>query len=119
MTTKLVITDWLPGPLSNGQHGHWSTRQKKLQNAQTMVWASAKYARLTPVADRARLTITLVFPNRRRRDTDNLYARVKGCVDGLVRGGWIVDDDTEHLDLQVQAVVEHGHTRTELLLESI
>lgn len=115
----MVIPDWLPAQLANGPHGHWSQRQKKLKQAQTMVWASAKHADLlgVPPNRRARLTITLVFPVNRRRDTDGLYARVKGCVDGLVYGGWIVDDDLAHLELIVRAVVLPGEKATVLELE--
>ncbi len=97
----LTITDWLPEALTNGSHGHWSQRQKKLQAAQTMVWSVAKQEGLQPVVGRVRVTITLVFAQKRRRDLDNLYARVKGCVDGLVKGGWIEDDNTEVLQLVV------------------
>lgn len=112
-----MIVNWLPEPLANVSRDHWTKREKKLKAAQIMVWASAKHANLTPVSGRARLTITLVFPQNRRRDTDNLYARVKGVVDGLVKGGWIVDDDTEHLDLRVQAEVRPGQKATEITLE--
>ena len=119
MTQRLVIRDWLPEPLSNGPHGHWSTRQKKLQAAQMMVWASAKHAGLQPVTGRAYVIVVLVFGSKRRRDTDNLYARVKGCIDGLVKGGWIVDDDTDHLDLQVRAEVRPGQRATEITLRAL
>jgi len=118
-TQTLIIRDWLPEPLSNGPHGHWSTRQKKLQAAQMMVWASAKHAGLQPVTGRACVTVVLVFGSKRRRDTDNLYARCKGVVDGLVKGGWIVDDDTEHLDLQVHAEVRRGVKATEITLRAL
>lgn len=115
---RLVILDWIPAPLANGSHGHWSTRQKKLEAAQIMVWASAKHAGWIGAHAKSRLTVTLVFPQNRRRDTDNLYSRVKGVVDGLVKGGWIVDDDTEHLELIVRAEVRLGVKATELLLEA-
>ena len=82
-----------------------------------MVWASATHAQLQPIKGKARLTITLVFDVRRRRDTDNLYARVKGVVDGLVKGGWIEDDSTDLLDLRVRAVTRRGECATELILE--
>jgi len=118
-TQRLVIPDWLPEQLANSSHGHWSTRQKKLQAAQTMVWASAKHANLRPVTGRARVTVVLVFGSKRRRDTDNLYSRTKGVIDGLVKGGWLVDDDTDHLDLQVRAEVRPGVKATEITLEAV
>lgn len=116
---RLVIRDWLPDQLANGQHGHWSTRQKKITAAKEMVWASAKWANWQPVLGKARLTITLVFPVKRRRDRDGLYTRIKGVVDGLVQGGWITDDNLDVLDLEVRAEVRPGERGTELLLEQL
>lgn len=101
----LTITDWLPDQLANGPHGHWRVRQKKLQAAQTMVWASGKHAGIEPVTGPVRVTVTFVFAQKRRRDTDNLYSRAKGVVDGLVKGGWIEDDNTEVLELHVLSAV--------------
>ena len=117
MVNTVVIPDWLPEALANGAHGHWATRNKKLKAAQVMVWASAKHAGLQRVEGRAKLTLTFVFPVKRRRDTDNLYSRAKGCVDGLVHGGWIKDDSIEWLDLHVVAEVDPGRkaTRFELV----
>jgi Holliday junction resolvase RusA-like endonuclease len=119
VSQRLVIEAWLPESLANGSHGHWSTRQRKLDRAGLKVWYYGKAYLLRPITGRARVTVTLVFPQNRRRDTDNLYARVKGVVDGLVKGGWIVDDDTEHLDLIVRAEVRPGVKATELLLEPV
>lgn len=118
-TQRLTIPYWVPESLANGSRGHWSTHQRKLQDAHLRVWANARFARLKRITGHVRLTVTLVFPQQRRRDTDNLYARVKGVVDGLVKGGWIEDDDTEHLELIVRAEVRPGVKQTELLLEPI
>lgn len=113
----LRIDGWLPEQLANGPHGHWSTRQKKLKAAQTMVWASAKHADWKRVEGRARLTIVLVFSNHRRRDADNLHTRVKGCVDGLRE--WLVDDSTDWLELIVRAEVRPGERAVEMTLEAL
>lgn len=115
---RLVIEGWLPEQIANQVRMHWSGRQKKLEDAQTMVWSAAKQADWRPVTGKARLTITLVFGIARRRDTDNLYSRVKGVCDGLVKGGWIVDDDTEHLELIVRAETRPGQKQTVLTLEA-
>lgn len=112
----LVIKDWVPAPLANGSHGHWSQRQKKIKAAKTMAWACARYAGWAFVPGRVRLTIVYVFPVNRKRDTDNLYTRSKGLVDGL-KGDFFTDDDTEHLELVVLAVVLPKTTETRLMLE--
>jgi hypothetical protein len=116
---ELVIKDWLPDALTNGPRGHWSVYQKKLKAAQTMVWAEAKHQGLKPITGRARVTITLVFGVERRRDRDGLFSRVKGLLDGLVKGGWLVDDSLAWLDLDVRAEVQKGVKETRITLEAL
>jgi hypothetical protein len=132
----IAIEGWRPEQIANSSHGHWSVRQKKLSIAQATVWAAAMQAGWRFVPGRVRLTITLVFAQERRRDTDNLYARVKGCVDGLrthrvrrvngiklprpvVRLGWFSDDSADVLDLVVKAEVSREWNGTRITLESL
>jgi Holliday junction resolvase RusA-like endonuclease len=115
---RLWIGDWLPEPLTNVSADHWRKREKKLKAAQVMVWSYAKHAGWQPVKGCARLTVTFVFPVKRRRDHDGLVSRVKGVVDGVVKGGWIVDDNTDLLDLQVKAETRPGQKGLLLELEA-
>jgi len=48
---------------------------------------------------KARLNLTFVFAEQRRRDIDNLLARFKPGLDGIVASGLVVDDDAEHLEI--------------------
>jgi Holliday junction resolvase RusA-like endonuclease len=104
--------------LANGSHGHFWTRQKKLNAAQRMVWYYAKKRVLATVKGKAKLTIVLVFPQKRRRDQDGLVRRVKGLLDGLVKGGWLRGRRYRHLELVVRAEVRPGQKATELTLEA-
>ena len=113
----LVIPDWLPPNVSNGSHGHWARRQAIQKQCKTMAWASAQHAGWQRVRTRARLTITLVFAQHRRRDRDNLYARCKGIVDGLKP--FMVDDSLEWLDLIVNVEVHPKTRQTHLTLEAV
>lgn len=115
----LVLENWLPEQLGNGPHGHWSVRQKKLRVAQGVVVIHGRQRGLEPVVGRARVHINLVFPVKRRRDADGLHSRVKGVLDGLVRGGWLVDDSIDHIDLVVTAEVRAGEMATEITLEAV
>ncbi len=119
MIQRCTINDWLPEQLANGPHGHWSVRRKKLQAAQTMAWAACRQAEWKPVAGKALLTVTLVFGVSRRRDTDNLHSRIKGLLDGIVKGGWIKDDSTEWLELRVRSEVQPGRKATVLELSPV
>jgi Holliday junction resolvase RusA-like endonuclease len=118
-TQSLAIEGWLPAPNANVSADNWRKRQKRLKAAQVMVWAAAKQAGWIPLAGRARVTVTLVFGQQRRRDVDNLYARCKGLIDGIVKGGWITDDSSDVLDLKVLAEVSREWTGTKITLEAL
>ncbi|MBA7677606.1 hypothetical protein ES703_85866 [subsurface metagenome] len=46
---------------------------------------------------KAKLDLTFIFPQQRRRDRDNLLARFKPGLDGIVDAELLLDDDAEHL----------------------
>jgi len=119
MTQKLVIPNWLPPPVLNvSRQRHWAPVSREIREIVRLVYVSAIEARWKPIgrdAPRQRLTVVFVFPMRRRRDVDNLYARAKHCVDGIKP--FLVDDDSEHLDLIVKAETVPGVKQTQLTLE--
>ncbi len=119
MIQTLTIPDWFPAwnPNGTGNRSHWAALAKRKKADELMVWASAKHANWRKVEGKARLTIVFVYPRRVRLDTDNLYARVKGCVDGLKP--WFRDDSTEWLDLHVTSEVQPGKKALVLTLEDI
>lgn len=56
---------------------------------------------------------TVYYPNHRRHDPDNSVP--KFILDGLVEGGMIVDDDSEHIrKLTLMCLVDVEYPRTEL-----
>ena len=60
---------------------------------------------------RAKLELTFVFPEWRRRDRDNLLARFKPGLDGIVQSGLVPDDDAEHLEIgEVDILVDPERT---------
>jgi len=56
---------------------------------------------------KAKLNLTVVFAEQRRRDRDNLLTRFKPGLDGIVDSGLVLDDDVEHLEIgEVEVVVD-------------
>ena len=56
---------------------------------------------------KARLDLTFVFPEYRRRDRDNCLSRAKPGIDAIVDAGLLLDDDVEHLQFgKVDIVVD-------------
>lgn len=48
---------------------------------------------------KARLDLTFVFAQRRRRDPDNYLAATKSAIDALVKAGLLIDDNASHLTI--------------------
>jgi len=117
----LTIPDWHPkwNPNGTGNRSHWAVLGKVKKADEMMTWASCKQAGWQPVEGRAKLIVTFVYPRKYRIDTDNCYARVKGMVDAVVRGGWVKDDSTDWLKLDVDVVIEPGVRAMRLQLEPI
>jgi len=68
----------------------------------------------------AAATVAATFYHRqaRRRDDVNHLALLKPAYDGLVDGGLLVDDDSEHLTtLPARFLVDREAPRVELLVE--
>ena len=64
--------------------------------------------------ERAHITITWVAKDKRRRDTDNLFAAMKAYIDGLVEAGLLVDDDAMRVSYTLR--YERG-TRNNTIIE--
>lgn len=111
----LVIEGWLPEQLANSHLSHW-VRRRALAAAKERTAIHLRAAGFSPIAGKARLAITLVFPTVRLRDSDNLMARCKGVIDSFVALGLIEDDDTEHLEVAVTARVEPRRAAVEIVL---
>lgn len=85
-------------PLSLNDRSHWanSGRAKAALKADTRVLARS--VKLPTAAERAKVTLIYNPPDKRRRDTDNLFATLKPCLDGLIDYGLTADDDSTHIE---------------------
>ena len=93
MTRSILVV--IPGrPPSPNARRHWRAISK--DNAHWKEIARLATVEALPTGweplRRCRMTVEFVVPDRRDRDDDNLIAAQKPCVDGIVRGGAILDD---------------------------
>ena len=80
---------------------HWAAKArltKALRTRGVMAWRLAG----SPQYDRARLVVTLGYPDRRHRDAANLHPTVKALIDGMVHPapgvrGVLPDDSDAYL----------------------
>ena len=96
--------------LSPNGRAHHMARHRAVKQVQQRIWAEARMQRLPDMHDGlVVIRPTWTFPITRRRDGDNLTAILKSTLDALVKGGWLVDDSSDHVRLEPPVVrVEHG-----------
>ena len=86
--------------LNANQRPHWARKARltaSLRARATIAWRQAG----SPQMSRAHVTVTLGYPDRRKRDAHNLMATVKPLLDGMVSPGMrgiLDDDDDAHLE---------------------
>ena len=83
-------------PLTMNQRLHWRQRAERTRVTRHAVGIRAVALHLAP-ADHVSVQLHYASGDNRRRDTDNLVATLKPCVDGLVDAGLVVDDDPAHV----------------------
>lgn len=92
--TPAEFVTWLPVPdrrLSPNARVHWRSRASLVKAYRLQACGSACASPMGWHEVTARLTF--VFPDRRRRDHDNLNASMKAAWDGFTDAGLLLDDD--------------------------
>jgi Holliday junction resolvase RusA-like endonuclease len=127
LTQRIYIPGFPPVKMlralsANGSHGHWSQTAGWRKDAALWVTVAARCQMLRPMPGRVRLHFVWTFPERRRRDIDNLIGNgvTKGAIDALVTGKWIEADDSEHVvSISAEVHVEYLQRRLEIVLEPL
>lgn len=126
MSETVLIILPLPPPClsSNHQSGSAGGRMKRARVARhyRALARDAVVAAGVESAPWHRATISARFlhKTRRRRDDVNHLGMLKPAYDGLVDGGLLVDDDSEHLStLCCEFGLDKLHPRVELWLERL
>ena len=87
---------------------HWSGQARETRD-ELVKWMALLHGKPLMRFQWARVTISLVFPDRRRRDLDGLMAACKPLIDALVRRGYLPGDHYDVLPrLTIEAVRNMG-----------
>ena len=98
-----------------GRENTWQYRSEKERWTNAVQWAiKAQGCKPPEPFDRAAVTIDYFFPDNHRRDPDNYSGKL--LLDGLTRGGVIVDDSFRHITLTVTGSVDKKSPRTEIIV---
>ncbi len=118
-TKQIKITLPLPPKeLSPNARGHWAAKARATKGYRQWAWAEAvstsggrrfRWLAATAVA-------TFYFPQRRRRDRDNLLASLKAAFDGITDAE-IIADDSGLIHLPVAVTIDRDNPRVEISLE--
>lgn len=99
-----------------GKAGGWEYRHAKKDWTDMVLWSiKAQRINLPKPYEKAHVTISYYFPDRRRRDADNYSGKL--LMDGLTRGGIILDDDFAHITVQLAGYVDAKNPRTEIVVK--
>mgnify|MGYP001051472559 CR=1 FL=1 len=114
---RIEVSQLPPATSSPNSRAGWRERHKEAKvyhdavfyccvDARNRAWIVGADAVAFPFV-KARLDLTFVFPEYRRRDLDNTLSRAKPCLDAIVHSGLLLDDDAEHLEIgKVEIVVD-------------
>lgn len=114
----ISVPDWLPATLNEFMRQHWAVRRKTLSVAANLIAAYARLAGVPQASGRRRVTLTFFCRGGRGRKSGDPDARLKVCLDALVRAGMLVDDDDRFCELAPRSRA-YGPTRTVITLEDV
>lgn len=105
-TIRLAASD----VLNENDRRHWTRKSPLVRTIRQIAHQTAVVTR-APHLQRARLAVTLAYPDRKRRDRHNYTPTIKPIVDGLIDAGVLPDDDDTHLEGPVLKVADETTTR--------
>ena len=97
-----------------GRHGRWYTPQATRSYEAKVGWAAKAAGLHAPHNGLVGLKVRLWFPDRRRRDVDNVVKAIMDALNGLA-----YSDDSQVIELFVSRQVDRQRPRAEVTVERI
>jgi hypothetical protein len=107
MTIYVLPLPFPTPPLSLNDRMHWAQKARAAKGIRSTTHFLAMLERLPLDCRHATVTLTYHPATTRNRDTDNMFATLKPCIDGLVDYGLIPDDHSGY----VTSACRIGETR--------
>ena len=109
---RIEVPQLPPESSSPNWHSHWAESYKEARVYHNAVFYCCVDARNRAYLEgvsfpfsKAKLKITFIFAEVRRRDVDNLLARFKPGQDAIVDAGLVLDDDFLHLQISTPDIL--------------
>ncbi len=120
MRTMTLFIDHLPDrKLSPNARTHWGTKSGAVNVAKKETAILARKYWVGEPTQKARIDYVFKARTRRKRDYDNLLAMCKPWQDGLIIGGAIMEDDTDHLEIGSMRLIYAKHDGVEITVTEI
>ena len=101
-----------------GRKNDYAYQAAKKEWTDLVLWTiKAKHCAPPKPFEYARVTIVYFFPNRNRHDADNYSGKL--FLDGLTRGGIIVDDDMKHITTTIGGDYDKENPRTLIMVQEV
>jgi|GEM_PF-2965277 len=83
--------------INANQREHHMAKANRIKNLRQMAALVAKNEQARVGSDCASLLIEIGWPDKRRRDVENLAPTIKALTDGCIDAGLLPDDDDKHI----------------------
>ena len=119
MTEPIVIElEYIPpAEVRGNSRAHWAMKAQKAKELSLSGWVR----RFNEPGLDGQVRITFAFYHWRKIDLDNLAIGMKSFVDGLIRGGLMLDDDPDHVVYGAHTFTKcpKGESRTIVTIEEL
>lgn len=82
--------------LTSNQRLHWAPRARATRAIREAAYVMAKHSKVKTM-QRATVEVEVMWPDKRRRDAENIQPSAKAAIDGCVDAGLLPDDSDKHL----------------------
>ena len=116
-----ITIDHLPfRELSPNARHHWAVKARavKAQREEVGWLAKSVWGNQSPMTH-ARISYEFKVTDKRYRDIDNLVSACKSFQDGLVDGGMLASDNSEHLDVGYSTLSQGEAEQTIIAIKEI
>lgn len=97
----------MPVTLNRYLRMHWAARKRDLESWKYHVLGAGR-----PPGVPGKIHIRIVVYRAVKQDPDNAVGSVKPLIDSMVRLGWLQNDTTEFLELEVREEIDRKNQRT-------
>lgn len=95
--------------ITSNQRLHWATKARHTKTIRDMAWILCMHPKRAHLSA-AVCDVVVTWPDKRRRDAENISPTAKAAIDGCVDAGLLTDDSDRYLKKVSYSNSEHTHT---------